>query len=83
MLDERTLLTIGQLAERSGVAHSALRFYETKELIASILTSGNQRRYHPSMLRRIALIQVAQLVGFTLEDIAKELEGLPMKKKRH
>ncbi len=80
MLDERTLLTIGQLAERSGVAHSALRFYETKELIASIRTSGNQRRYHPSMLRRIALIQVAQLVGFTLEDIAKELEGLPMKK---
>ncbi|MGR6831878.1 redox-sensitive transcriptional activator SoxR [Aliivibrio wodanis] len=80
MLNEKTLLTIGLLSERSGVAHSALRFYETKELIASIRTSGNQRRYHPSMLRRIALIQVAQLVGFTLEKIAKELEDLPMKK---
>ena len=80
MLNEKTLLTIGSLSERSGVAHSALRFYETKELIASIRTSGNQRRYHPSMLRRIALIQVAQLVGFTLEEIAKELEYLPMKK---
>lgn len=80
MLNEKTLLTIGMLSERSGVAHSALRFYETKELIASIRTSGNQRRYHPSMLRRIALIQVAQLVGFTLEEIAKELEDLPMKK---
>ncbi len=80
MLDEKTLLTIGQLSERSGVAHSALRFYETKELIASIRTSGNQRRYHPSMLRRIALIQVAQRVGFTLEEIAAELEDLPMKK---
>lgn len=80
MLNEKTLLTIGSLSERSGVAHSALRFYETKELIASIRTSGNQPRYHPSMLRRIALIQVAQLVGFTLEEIAKELEYLPMKK---
>jgi MerR family redox-sensitive transcriptional activator SoxR len=80
MLNEKTLLTIGSLSERSGVAHSALRFYETKGLIASIRTSGNQRRYHPSMLRRIALIQVAQLVGFTLEEIAKELEDLPMKK---
>jgi MerR family redox-sensitive transcriptional activator SoxR len=80
MLDEKTLLTIGMLSERSGVAHSALRFYETKKLIASIRTSGNQRRYHPSMLRRIALIQVAQLIGFTLEDIAKELGDLPMKK---
>ncbi|RYU65767.1 redox-sensitive transcriptional activator SoxR [Aliivibrio finisterrensis] len=80
MLNEKTLLTIGSLSERSGVAHSALRFYETKGLIASIRTSGNQRRYHPSMLRRIALIQVAQLVGFTLEEIATELEDLPMKK---
>ncbi|MDD9155219.1 redox-sensitive transcriptional activator SoxR [Aliivibrio sp. S4TY2] len=80
MLNEKTLLTIGMLSERSGVAHSALRFYETKELIASIRTSGNQRRYHPSMLRRIALIQVAQLVGFTLEEITKELEDLPMQK---
>lgn len=73
-------LTIGQLAERSGVATSALRFYETKGLIASFRTNGNQRRYLPSMLRRIALIQVAQSVGFTLEEIIHELSGLPMNK---
>jgi len=77
---ENKLLTIGQLSERSGVAASALRFYETKGLIASIRTNGNQRRYQASMLRRIALIQVAQSVGFTLEEITHELGGLPMNK---
>lgn len=73
-------LTVGQLSERSGVATSALRFYETKGLISSIRTNGNQRRYLPSMLRRIALIQVAQSVGFTLEEITEELSSLPMNK---
>ncbi|CAH6797825.1 Redox-sensitive transcriptional activator SoxR [Vibrio chagasii] len=71
-------LSIGQLAERSGVAPSALRFYETKGLIASIRTNGNQRRYQSAMLRRIALIQVAQSIGFTLEEITEELSSLPM-----
>lgn len=73
-------LTVGQLSDRSGVATSALRFYETKDLISSIRTSGNQRRYNTSMLRRIALIQVAQSIGFTLEEITRELESLPMDK---
>ncbi|MDN3616255.1 MAG: redox-sensitive transcriptional activator SoxR [Vibrio gallaecicus] len=73
-------LTVGQLSERSGVAASALRFYETKNLISSIRTNGNQRRYNTSMLRRIALIQVAQSVGFTLEEITVELASLPMNK---
>lgn len=73
-------LTVGQLSERSGVATSALRFYETKNLIASTRTNGNQRRYRTSMLRRIALIQVAQSVGFTLEEITRELANLPMDK---
>ncbi|MEZ9408581.1 MULTISPECIES: redox-sensitive transcriptional activator SoxR [Vibrio] len=71
-------LTIGQLSERSGVAPSALRFYETKGLIASIRTNGNQRRYQSAMLRRIALVQVAQSIGFTLEEITEELSTLPM-----
>ncbi|CAH7123893.1 Redox-sensitive transcriptional activator SoxR [Vibrio chagasii] len=71
-------LSIGQLSERSGVAPSALRFYETKGLIASIRTNGNQRRYQSAMLRRIALIQVAQSIGFTLEEITEELSSLPM-----
>ena len=73
-------LTVGQLAERSGVAASALRFYETKGLITSIRTNGNQRRYLSSMLRRVALVQVAQSVGFTLEEIIQELNDLPMHK---
>lgn len=73
-------LTVGQLSDRSGIATSALRFYETKDLISSIRTSGNQRRYNTSMLRRIALIQVAQSIGFTLEEITRELESLPMDK---
>lgn len=71
-------LTVGQLAKRSGVATSALRFYESRGLIAAIRTDGNQRRYLASMLRRIALIQVAQSVGFTLEEITSELSSLPM-----
>ncbi|QUM84569.1 redox-sensitive transcriptional activator SoxR [Moritella sp. 36] len=76
----KNYLTVGQLSERSGIATSALRFYETKNLILSFRTSGNQRRYNTSMLRRISLIQVAQSVGFTLEEITRELESLPMNK---
>lgn len=73
-------LTVGELSEKSGVAKSALRFYETKNLINSIRTNGNQRRYNISMLRRIALIQIAQSVGFTLEEITIELASLPVNK---
>ena len=73
-------LTVGQLSERSGVAKSALRFYETKNLITSIRSNGNQRRFSASMLRRIALIQVAQSIGFTLQEITLELAGLPIEK---
>ncbi|MGI9277178.1 MAG: redox-sensitive transcriptional activator SoxR [Endozoicomonas sp.] len=74
---EPKFLAIGEVAERSGVASSALRFYETRGLIQSLRTGGNQRRYHPSMLRRIAVIQVAQTLGLTLEEIASALASLP------
>lgn len=70
-------LTIGELASRSGVATSALRFYETKGLIASHRTDGNQRRYLRSTLRRVALIRAGQEVGLTLGEIAKALDALP------
>lgn len=70
-------LTIGELASRSGVATSALRFYETKGLIASDRTDGNQRRYLRSTLRRVALIRAAQEVGLTLGEIAEALDALP------
>jgi MerR family redox-sensitive transcriptional activator SoxR len=71
------LLTIGEIAERTGVAPSALRFYESKGLIASERSDGNQRRFHRDMLRRISFIKVAQNVGLTLDDIADALATLP------
>lgn len=72
-----TALTIGQLAERSGVAPSAIRFYEERGLISSTRTTGNQRRYLMSTLRRVAFIRTAQRVGLTLEEIGEALSTLP------
>jgi MerR family redox-sensitive transcriptional activator SoxR len=72
-----TTLTIGQLAERSGVATSAIRFYESKGLISSQRTSGNQRRYAQSTLRRVAFVRTAQRVGLSLEEIGEALATLP------
>jgi len=71
------LLTIGEVAERTGVAPSALRFYESRGLIASERSDGNQRRFHRDMLRRISFIKVAQNVGLSLDDIADALATLP------
>lgn len=71
------LLTIGELAARSGVATSALRFYESKGLIASERSDGNQRRYHRATLRRVALIRAGQRVGLSLADLGEALETLP------
>src|SRR6478735_7635303 len=70
-------LTIGHLAERAGVATSAIRFYEAKGLIASVRTAGNQRRYEQSTLRRVAFIRTAQQVGLSLEEIGAALATLP------
>lgn len=70
-------LTIGEVAARSGVATSALRFYETKGLIASERTDGNQRRYPRATLRRVALIRAGQEVGLSLAELAGALERLP------
>lgn len=70
-------LTVGQLAARSGVAVSALHFYERKGLIASRRTSGNQRRYRRDTIRRVALIQIAQRVGIPLADVRAALGHLP------
>lgn len=70
-------LTVGQVAERSGVATSALRFYERDGLIHSTRTSGNQRRYSRDTLRRIAFIRASQRVGISLEQIRSVLELLP------
>lgn len=70
-------LTIGEVVERTGVAHSALRFYERRGLVHSTRTAGGQRRYHREVLRRIAFIRVAQRVGLSLEEIHAALDLLP------
>jgi len=70
-------LSIGETARRSGVAASALRFYESRGLISSSRGSGNQRRYHRAMLRRIAIIRIAQTLGLSLRDIARAFAALP------
>ena len=71
------LLTIGEVARRSGVAASALRFYEERGLIASERAGSGHRRYRRSVLRRIAFIVFAQRVGLTLDEIGAELAKLP------
>ena len=70
-------LTIGELSARSGVAPSALRYYEDEGLIQSERTTGNQRRYQRVTLRRVAFIRSAQRVGLTLDEIAEALATLP------
>lgn len=70
-------LTVGQVAQRSGVSVSALHFYERQQLITSRRTAGNQRRYHRDVLRRVALIRIAQRVGIPLAEIRTALAQLP------
>src|ERR1039457_1651327 len=74
---DRGELTVGELAARSGVAVSALHFYERQRLIASRRTAGNQRRYRRDTLRRVALIRIAHRVGIPLADVRAALAGLP------
>lgn len=70
-------LTISEVSARSGIAQSALRFYETAGLITSRRTSGNQRRYEPVILRRIAVIQAGKAAGIPLDQIQATLATLP------
>lgn len=71
------VLTVGQVAKRTGVAASALRFYEARGLISSWRNQGGQRRYTREVLRRVSLIRTAQRLGITLADIAEALAQLP------
>ncbi len=72
-----SMLTISQVSRRSGVASSALRFYEERRLITSERAGSGHRRYHRSVLRRIAFIVFAQRIGLTLDEIGTELAKLP------
>ena len=77
MKSSTNYLSIGEAARRSGVATSTLRFYESRGLINSQRVAGNHRRYHRSMLRRIAIIRVAQTLGLSLREIGDALAALP------
>lgn len=70
-------LSVGEVAARAGVAVSTLHFYERKGLIRSLRSAGNQRRYPRSILRRVAIIKVAQSTGIPLVEIAEALSRLP------
>ena len=70
-------LSIGYVSDRTGVATSALRFYEQEGLIRSKRTDGGQRRYARDVLRRVSFIRIAQQVGLTLDEIKESLAGLP------
>jgi MerR family transcriptional regulator, redox-sensitive transcriptional activator SoxR len=71
------MLTIGELATRTGVAPSALRYYERLGLIHSRRSSGNQRRYDPAQLRRVSFVRIAAQVGLSLEEIREAMDSLP------
>jgi len=73
-------LTVGEVARRSGVAVSALHFYEAKGLICSARNAGGQRRYARDVLRRVAVIKVAQRIGIPLAGIAAALASLPQER---
>lgn len=70
-------LTPGDVAQRCGVAVSALHFYESKGLISSFRNAGNQRRYHRDVLRRVAIVKIAQRIGIPLATIGDHLMQLP------
>ena len=76
-MDGQDLLTIGEVAQRSGFATSALRFYEREGLLTASRTSGGQRRYPRSVLRRLAFVRAASNVGLSLEEVRAALAGLP------
>ncbi len=73
-------LTIGALSERTGVAPSALRFYEAEGLIHATRSDGGQRRYQREVVRRVSFIRVAQQVGLRLDEISEALSSLPQQR---
>jgi MerR family redox-sensitive transcriptional activator SoxR len=76
-MDRNDLIPIGALARRTGLAVSAIRFYEAKGLLTSLRTSGNQRRFLRSDIRRLSFILIAQRLGLGLAEIEQALATLP------
>jgi MerR family redox-sensitive transcriptional activator SoxR len=71
------LISIGQLADRTGVSVSAIRFYETRGLVSASRNAGGQRRFLRSDVRRISFVLIAQELGFTIQEIGEQLANLP------
>lgn len=78
-MNKKQDLSVGEVSKRSGVAVSALHFYESKGLIESTRNAGNHRRYSRSVLRKISIIKAAQRAGISLTEIAKQLSTIPNK----
>lgn len=76
-MDANDLLTIGEVVERSGLPHSALRYYERAGLVSATRTAGGQRRYARSVLRRLAFVRASRAIGIGLEAIKAALDSLP------
>lgn len=76
-LSRNDLIPIGVLARRTGLAVSAIRYYEDRGLVTSIRTGGNQRRFLRSDIRRLSFVQIAQKLGLGLAEIERELAALP------
>ncbi|MHA6796455.1 redox-sensitive transcriptional activator SoxR [Pseudonocardia bannensis] len=76
-MDAKDLLSIGEVAERSGFPHSALRYYEREGLVRATRTSGGQRRYERGVLRRLAFIRAARAIGVGLDEVRAALDQLP------
>ena len=77
-MDRHDLLTIGEVATRSGVSVATVRFYEQRGLVSSVRTSGNQRRFERHVLRRIAVVRAGQRFGLTLTEVGEALATLPV-----
>jgi MerR family redox-sensitive transcriptional activator SoxR len=75
--DPDTLLTVGEVARRTGIATSALRFYEDQGLVSSTRNAAGHRRYTPDVIRRVSFVRVAQRVGLTLGEIREAIATLP------
>jgi MerR family redox-sensitive transcriptional activator SoxR len=76
-MEATDLLTIGEVVERSGFPHSALRYYEREGLVRATRTSGGQRRYERSVLRRLAFVRAARTLGVGLDEVREALDRLP------
>lgn len=76
-MSSSALLTIGELARRTGLSVSAIRFYEARGLVSAIRTGGNQRRFMRSDIRRLSFVLIAQRCGLTLGEIEREMASLP------